>query len=71
MRRMRRRRRQVSCGPAFPPASPLTSVAFHRYDCTAIKGAQAVSCIVGACRVDSCTHGYTPSLDGTTCIHIR
>ncbi|EKM61526.1 uncharacterized protein PHACADRAFT_248197 [Phanerochaete carnosa HHB-10118-sp] len=39
-----------------------------KYDCTAIKGAHAVSCVVGQCRIDSCTKGYTPSLDGKSCV---
>lgn len=40
----------------------------EQYDCTAIAGALGVSCEVGSCRVHSCTAGYSPALDGKTCV---
>ncbi|KAI0686639.1 hypothetical protein BC835DRAFT_1287841 [Cytidiella melzeri] len=42
-----------------------------QYDCTAVKGALGVSCVVGACRVDSCMRGYTLALDGRSCVRTR
>ncbi|KII94279.1 hypothetical protein PLICRDRAFT_50260 [Plicaturopsis crispa FD-325 SS-3] len=38
------------------------------HDCTTIKGAVGVSCVVGTCKVRSCSAGYTLSADQKTCI---
>ncbi|OCH95732.1 hypothetical protein OBBRIDRAFT_499786 [Obba rivulosa] len=39
-----------------------------KYDCTIVPGALGVSCVAGACRVDSCKAGYVRAHDNTTCV---
>lgn len=52
----------------FSQGSHTCSRCCGRHDCTKIEGALNVACTRGSCRVDSCTTGYTRSLDGKSCI---
>ncbi|KAI0348014.1 hypothetical protein BDW22DRAFT_1424247 [Trametopsis cervina] len=36
-------------------------------DCSAIEGVWNVGCVRGQCKVDTCTDGYTVSVDGKSC----
>ncbi|GBE84405.1 hypothetical protein SCP_0603840 [Sparassis crispa] len=59
-----------SCGGCAVPPPFLPYDASTGSDCTAIAGAESVSCVAGQCAVINCREGWEPSMAGEECIKI-
>ncbi|KZO95956.1 hypothetical protein CALVIDRAFT_564237 [Calocera viscosa TUFC12733] len=57
----------TSCGGCAIPSQLSEAVGT---DCTAIDGAGDVSCVMGSCRVETCTEGWAVRADGAACVRL-